>query len=313
MDYIELGRTGARVSAVGVGCGGHSRLGMRNGGDTAGAAGIVRRALDLGITFIDTAEGYGTEEAVGLGVRGRRDQAFVSTKTGPTFRNGGGPISAADLRDKVETSLTRLGTDRIDLFNLHGVGEPLYDHSVEVLLPELRRLQEQGKIRFLGITEAFGFRETDHRMLQRALPDAYFDVVMVGFNLLNPSARRTVFPLTQRHRIGTLIMFAVRRALSQKAALGELLQGLETQQLVPPGTAAEGLDFVARDPEVHSLVEAAYRFCRHEPGADVILTGTGNIAHLEENIASILAPKLPPQLHDRLTALFGEVDTVSGN
>jgi aryl-alcohol dehydrogenase-like predicted oxidoreductase len=312
MDYVELGRTGARVSVVGLGCGGHSRLGMTSGNDAAAAAEIVRGALDLGITFIDTAETYGTEEAVGHGLRGRRDQVFISTKTGPAFRDGGGLLSPDDLRKKVDASLQRLRTDWIDLFNLHGVVDAQYDHSVDVLLPELKRLQEQGKIRFLGVTEAFG-QETDHRMLQRALPDAHFDVVMVGFNLLNPSARRTVFPLTRSHRIGTLIMFAVRRALSRPDVLRDLLQRLETEKRVPPGTADEALEFVARDPDVRSLVEAAYRFCRHEPGTDVILTGTGKLAHLAENVTSILAPALPARLLDRLTALFGDVDTVAGN
>lgn len=311
MQHVVLGRTNARVSVVGLGCGGHSRLGMAYGHDVWAAADLVRGAIDLGISFIDTAENYGTEEAVGLGIANDRDAVFLSTKTGPARRDGT-LLSPQDLREKVEASLKRLRTDRIDLFNLHGVTEPLYNHSAEVLLPELLQLQEAGKIRFLGITEAFG-RETDHDMLHRALADSHFDVVMVGFSLLNPSARKTVFPLTRHKNIGTLIMFAVRRALSQQEALRELLQSLENNRLVPEGTADEGLSFLTRDPAVHSLVEAAYRFCRHEPGADVILTGTGQLEHLRENVSSILAPPLPQRLLDRLLAIFGNVDTVSGN
>jgi aryl-alcohol dehydrogenase-like predicted oxidoreductase len=311
MDYIELGRTGARVSVVGLGCGGHSRLGMTYGNDVNAAADVVRGAIDLGITFIDTAENYGTEEAIGRGIRGRCDAVFISTKASPAFRDGS-PLGVSDLRDKIDTSLKRLGTDHIDLFNLHGVADSLYDHSVEVLLPELKRQQAAGKVRYLGITEAFG-RETNHTMLQRAIPDAHFDVVMIGFNLLNPSARKTVFPLTRKHRIGTLIMFAVRRSLSRPDDLRELLASLETERLVPEGTAANALGFVTRDPDVHSLVEAAYRFCRHEPGADVILTGTGKLEHLKDNIASILAQPLPALIQDRLSRIFGDVATVSGN
>jgi aryl-alcohol dehydrogenase-like predicted oxidoreductase len=61
------------------------------------------------------------------------------------------------------------------------------------------------------------------------------------------------------------------------------------------------------------VVEAAYRFCRHEPGAHVILTGTGDPEHLKANVESILAPPLPPELLARLRAIFGRVDSVSGN
>jgi aryl-alcohol dehydrogenase-like predicted oxidoreductase len=138
---------------------------------------------------------------------------------------------------------------------------------------------------------------------------------MVGLNLLNPSARRRVFPLTMEHDIGTHIMFAVRRALSHREALKALVA-----RLVAAGEIAEGalnpddpLDFVAAHPGVKSMTEAAYRFCRHEPGAQVVLTGTGNAAHLEENLAAILAPPLPGDLAQRLSAVFGEVDSVSGN
>lgn len=316
MKFIELGRTGAQVSVAGLGCGGPSRLGLRHGASNAEAATVVRGALDLGVTFIDTAEAYGTEEAVGLGIRGRRDEVFISTKGSPVERGEdwreGALLSAAQLRAKVEASLSRLGTDRIDLYNLHGVAEAHYDHGVEVLLPELKRLQAEGKIRFLGLTEAFG-RETQHETLERAVIDAYFDVVMVGFNLLNPSARKTVFLHTQANRIGTLIMFAVRRALSRPEALHAVLDDLEAQGAVPPGTAKAGLAFVTEDPEVRSLVEASYRFVRHEPGADVVLTGTGSLVHLRENVAAILAPPLPDRLLDRLDVLFGGLASVSGN
>jgi aryl-alcohol dehydrogenase-like predicted oxidoreductase len=310
MDFVTLGRTGEKVSVVGLGCGGHSRLGMTRGASTDAAADIVRAALDLGVTFIDTAEAYGTEEAVGLGVAGRRDEVFISTKA--LIQRRDGRLDAPGLRGRVEKSLQQLATDRIDLFNLHGITLDQYEYCLDALLPELNQLQAEGKVRFLGITEHFD-ADLRHGMLGRAIADGQFDVVMVGFNLLNPSARRTVFPTTQEKRIGTLIMFAVRRALSQPQALRELLERLEADGAIPPGSAAEGLVFVERDPTVRSLVEAAYRFCRHEPGAEVILTGTGEIDHLRENVASILAPSLPTAIRERLSALFGDVCSVSGN
>jgi aryl-alcohol dehydrogenase-like predicted oxidoreductase len=304
------------VSVAGLGCGGASRLGMARGGDVGHAAGVVRRAIELGVTFIDTARAYGTEEAVGEGIRGHRDGLFLSTKVGPrrSAQRGGGPAEPADLVRALEDSLRRLGTDRIDLYNLHGVTAAEYDHCVRVLLPELRRQQAAGKIRFIGVTEMFG-GDTGHEMLARALPDDHFDVVMVGFNLVNPSARGRVFPLTLEHDVGTLIMFAVRRALSDPHALRGTVDALIARGELHPARIdrADPLGFLSEAPGVRSLVEAAYRFCRHEPGADVILTGTGDVAHLETNLAAIQAPPLPDDVLGRLESLFGAIDSVSGN
>jgi len=314
MQTVRLGRTNAQVSVAGLGCGGHSRLGMAQGADAHHAAGVVRRALDLGVTFIDTARAYGTEAAVGEGIAGRRDQVFLSTKASPRQGRDGALMTAAELAEGLEGSLRRLATDRVDVFHLHGVQPDQYDHCAQVLVPELKRQQAAGKIRFLGITEHFG-SDTGHTMLPRALEGDHFDVIMVGFNLVNPSARQRVFPLTRAHDVGTLIMFAVRRQLSDPAALREAVAGLIARGEVDGGQvdAADPLGFLRDRAGIGSVVEAAYRFCRHEPGADVILTGTGNVAHLEANLAAIQAPPLPAEIQTRLATLFGRVDSVSGN
>ena len=239
---------------------------MARGADTHQAAAVVRRAIELGVTFIDTARAYGTEEAVGEGIAGHRHEVFLSTKASPG--RGGALIGAADLAESLEGSLRRLGTDHVDVFHLHGVQPGQYDHCAAVLVPEMQRQQAAGKIRFLGITEQFG-GDTGHAMLPRALADGWFDVVMVGFNLVNPSARDRVFPLTRQFDVGTLIMFAVRRQLSDPAALRETVAGLiERGEVDADGLdPADPLGFLRDDPAIGSVVEAAYRFCRHEPGA----------------------------------------------
>lgn len=312
METTILGRTGLNVSVAGLGCGGHSRLGMAQGNDEAHASRVVEHAMGLGINFIDTARAYGTEQAVGRAVAGKRDQVVISTKS--SAGRGGELLSGDAVIESLELSLSRLQTDYIDVFNLHGVSLDQYAWVVKEILPALLRAQEAGKIRFLGITEGFG-RDTDHRMFQRALPDNHFDVIMVGFNLLNPSARHTVFPLTHEHSVATQIMFAVRRALSQTDALAELVAGLVERGEVDDAMIDrdDPLGFVARHPEVGSVVEAAYRFCRHEPGATVVLTGTGSTDHLDENVTSILAPPLPDEIQQQLASIFGKVDSVSGN
>jgi aryl-alcohol dehydrogenase-like predicted oxidoreductase len=312
MQTITLGRTGLEVSVAGLGCGGHSRLGMAKGKDVNHAADIVRAALDLGVTFIDTARAYGTEEAVGRGLKGRRDDAVISTKAGVGRR--GELVSAADMARYVDDSLAKLATDYVDIFLLHGLTLPQYEHATQVILPELRRQQEAGKVRFIGASEQFG-GDTGHALLARALADDPFDVVMVGFNLLNASARQRVFPLTMGKDVGTLIMFAVREALSHPDELRKVVGELIARGEVDPAKvdANDPLGFLAEAAGAPSVVEAAYRFCRHEAGANVILTGTGDAAHLKANVEAILAPPLPAEVLQRLDAIFGAVDSVSGN
>lgn len=308
MNYRDLGATGLRVSVVGLGCGGPSRLGQRDGKTTDHSVRLVRRALDLGVNFLDTAENYGTEEIVGAAIRGvPRDRVVVSTKK--IMPEPGDPDPAGTMRAGVEASLKRLGTDYVDVFHLHGVGDTRYDFAASVMAPVLTELRDAGKIRAVGITEEFPANPR-HEMLQRGLHDPWWDVVMVGFNLLNPSARRSVFPLTLEKGVGTLVMFAVRRALSQPASLVKLLREMEQRGLVEPGT---DLDFLTGNGCAETLAEAAYRFCVHEPGADVVLTGTGDEEHLEANIAAALKPPLPSEALERLEALFGDVDSVTGN
>lgn len=284
---------------------------MATGGSAAQAADVVRAALDLGIDFIDTARAYGTESAVGAALKGVRDRVVVSSKA--MVATGAGLIGAADLAASLEHSLTRLATDYIDIFHLHGVTAAQYPHCRDVLAPELQRQRAAGKIRYLGITERFS-DDTAHEMLQQALPDNLFDVVMVGFNLLNPSARKTVFPHTIARDVGTLIMFAVRRALHDDASAAAAVAGLLARGgIAATDVAVDGLTGLLRRGGVGSVVEAAYRFCRHEPGAHVVLTGTGSIDHLAHNVAAILAPPLPADVAAGLRQMFGSVDSVSGN
>ncbi len=313
MEYTTLGRTGIRVSVMGLGCGGHSRLGLAQGKGAENAVAIVRRALELGVNFIDTAESYGTEEAVGKALAGvPRDSYVLGTKAGVSWQ--GQPCSASDLRARLEASLKRLRVDHVDVYHLHGVTVEEYAHATNELVPEMQRLRQAGLIRHPGITERFA-ADPGHAMLERALQDDWFDVVMVGFNVLNQSARDRVFAVTKPRGIATLCMFAVRKALSQPAELRSVIADLVARGMVDPAHlgSREPLDFLLEPGVASTVPEAAYRFCRHEPGLDVILSGTGAVAHLEENARSINAPPLPSGALARLRNAFARVDCVSGN
>jgi aryl-alcohol dehydrogenase-like predicted oxidoreductase len=315
MELATLGRTGLEVSVAGLGCGGHSRLGLSNGGREDAAITVVHRALDLGINLIDTARIYGTEEVVGRALTGRRDEVILSTKAMPDVN--GELLSAERLRSSVEKSLTRLRTDHVDLFFLHGVGTEHLEHCRDVLAPELDRLREDGKVGFVAASEAFA-HDTTHEALTSALDagDDWFDVAMIGFNLLNPSARGRLLDATRASGIGVLVMFAVRRALSDPEVCRAVVTDLVAEGAVDPATVADlddPLGFLVHPDGAASVVDAAYRFARHEPGCDVVLTGTGNVDHLEENVRSITSGPLPEDDLERLRAMFGAVDSVSAN
>ncbi len=314
MQYTNLGRTVFRVSVAGLGCGGPSRLGLRNNAASeARAIGLVRQAMDLGVNFLDTAEAYGTEDVVGKAIASfPRNQWVISTKK--TLPPADHPDPEKEVQRGLEHSLKRLGTDYIDVYHLHGVEPKDYPFAAERLLPAMQKLRAQGKIRFIGVSEGF-VPDPSHQMLQRSLKEDRWDVVMVGFSLLNPSARKTVLPLTRKNHVGVLNMFAVRRALSQPERLRELCGELMRKGWVAPAgfNPDDPLDFVLNGSGVSSLPEAAYRFCRHEPGIDVVLTGTGNPDHLNANIEAILKPRLPEAALGRLAELFGNVTHLTGN
>jgi aryl-alcohol dehydrogenase-like predicted oxidoreductase len=312
MDQITLGQSGLRASRMGLGGGGHSQLGKRTGRPEHESVEIVRRALMLGINFIDTAEVYGTEEIVGQGIRGTpRDQVIVSTKKSMW---GDRPTTPAGLRAGIEQSLRRLGTDYVDIYHLHGLKLHQYDHALSTLVPEMCKLKAEGKLRAIGVTEAFD-SDRGHAMLQRAMTDDCWDIIMVGFNILNQSARDRVLRAAREKNIGVLGMFAVRAALSQPAKLKQTIQelldsGQLDRSLVDDPN--DPLGFLKREGVAPTVTEAAYRFARDEPGMHVVLSGTGNLAHLEENVASIQQPPLPAAIRQRLIRMFDGIDNVSG-
>ena len=314
MEYTILGRTGLKVSVTGLGCGGPSRLGLRDGSQSENKAmALVRQAIDLGVNLLDTAESYGTEAVVGKATAGiPRDRLVISTKKALPLQDHANP--EAEVRKGLEQSLKLLGTDYIDIYHLHGLEAKDYGFAKARLMPAMRRLRDQGKIRFIGVTEGF-VPDPSHQMLQQSLKDNLWDVVMIGFNLLNPSARQTLFPLTRENRVGVLNMFAVRRALSQPDRLKAIVSDLIHKGAIPrePINANELVEFILREGGTATLPEAAYRFCRHEPGVDVVLTGTGNREHLKSNVESILKPPLPKRVLEKLNELFGSVDYITGN
>jgi len=307
MEYTTLGRTGLKVSVAGFGCGGFSRLGLGTGKSEAEAVAIVREAFDLGVNLLDTAASYGTEKIVGAAINSvPRDQIVICTKA--PFSLGDGPEAATRVVAGLDNSLRMLGTDYIDVYQLHGISPQRYDLARDVLAPALLREKEKGKFRHLGITETAP-GDPEHNMVPRAVADGIWDVAMVAFHMMHQNGRTAVFPLTLKERVGTLLMFAVRNIFSRPERLAETMRELAESGDIPQELARskDPLGFLVHPGGAASLIDAAYRYVRHEPGVDVVLFGTGDSAHLRSNIASILGPPLPQQDRDRLAELFGHL------
>src|SRR3954447_20854348 len=176
MTYRRLGNSGLVVSVVGVGC---NNFGRKL--DADGTRAVVDAALDAGITLFDTADIYGTphgasEELLGAALKGRRDQVVLATKFGMDMQgiNGkdyGARGSRGYIVRAVEASLRRLGTDHIDLYQMH---TPDPATPIDETLSALNDLVRTGKVRYLGNSNFAGWQIADADWTARAAGQAPF-------------------------------------------------------------------------------------------------------------------------------------------
>ena len=306
MQYTTLGKTGLRVSVAGLGTGGFSRMGLKSGLNEDQSARLVLDAVELGVNFIDTAPPYGTEGVVGKALKHLpRDKVVVATKA---FIHRNDEWSTPErVLASLDNSLRLLGTDYVDVFNLHGIEAYEYDYALNTIAPVLVEQKRKGKIRHIGLTEN-PIVDFTNETLVRALNDPIWEVFMVGFHMMHQGARQNVFPLTQKNGIGTLIMFAVRSIFADPPRVAREIKALADKGLVDKSLASDDpLGFLVHPGGADSMIDAAYRFVRHEPGVDVTLFGTGNAEHLRANIASLLKPPLPEADRAKLVTLFGRL------
>ena len=308
MQTTTLGRTGLIVSRMGMGAGGPSRLGKRTGKTVAECADILRQAFDVGVNFVDTSDTYSTEPIIGQAMQGRdRSSIVISTKKSTRRKE----VTPKTIEENLNHSLRCLGTDYIDVYSLHGVVPQDYDYLVSDVYATLQKAREQGKIRFIGISEMFN-EDMTHLTLRQGLEDDLWDVVMVGFNILNQTAREAVLNKAIQNNVGVQIMFALRKALSHPKHLKDFVAHLiETGEVDPAEIDLQDpLGFL--EASTVSLPDAAYRFCRDEPGVHVVLSGTGNPAHLAANVASFDRPPLPAADVQHLQHIFRNVASTTG-
>ena len=307
MRYRSLGRTGLQVSLLSLGTGGPSQFGQTTGVGEVDAGRMLRRALELGVNFIDSSSQYGDSESLlGRILAGvPRDQYLISTKF-PSAIDERVP-AGEEVAASVEGSLMRLGIDEIDLLQFHGVIPELFEEVMENQLPTAIRLLEQGKCRSLGLSENYS-RDHHHEVVGRALDVEAIDAMMIAYSILSPSAEDLVFDHCLERKVGVIDMVAVRRGLSRPEHLRRRIQDAVERGVVdadcvdlsdPLGWLLEG--------HVTSLPSAGYKFAASHPAVATVLTGTSNIRHLEDNAAAVNGPPLSPEAMARIRRIFGRV------
>ncbi|MCC6179612.1 MAG: aldo/keto reductase [Chloroflexi bacterium] len=307
MEFRRLGRTNLNVSLVGLGSGGRSRLGQAHGLAQQDVTRIVRRALDLGINLIDTAPAYGESEALlGTALDGvSRESYSLCTKFMPV--QDGALMPSDALRTSLEESLRRLRTDRLEVLYLHGVRPEWHARVLERFREPLEQARRDGLIRFLGVTENFQ-DDHAHGALQAVLPLGLFDVIMVGYNVLSPAPAHHVLPRALADDIGVVIMCAVRGVLLRPERIREVVGEWKDQGILPRDAVPDHdpLGWLL-GPWADTIPAAAYKFAAAHPAVGCVLTGTGRLEHLEENVRAILGPGLPPDRIERAIATFAPV------
>lgn len=286
MSYRPLGSSGLMVSVVGVGC---NAFGTRIDGDRVAA--IVDAALEEGITLFDTADVYGTgasEELLGRALRGRRDDVVVATKFGSDMgaTNGadwGARGSRRYIRRAVEASLRRLGTDWIDLYQLH---RPCPVTPVEETLSALDELVAEGKVRYLGSSNFAAWQVVDADWTARELGTERFVSAQNKYSLADRRAEAELVPAAESVGVGILPYFPLAYGLlTGKYRRGE--PAPEGSRLAEPRLARrlEEADWDA--------IEAVERFAR-ERGLGVLDVAIGGLA-AQPAVASVIAGVTTPE------------------
>ena len=325
MELREFGRTGMRFSRLSYGAGAVGGLMVR--GSAAEREASIGRALDAGITYFDTAPAYGSglsETHLGQALRALKAAPFVGTKyrIAPEHR---GRLGAA-LAEGLEASLTRLGRDSVDLFQLHdplteaGGGNSISRAELEgELIPAMTKLREQGKVRFAGIT-ALG--ETAE--LKRVVASGAFQSAQIPFNLLNPTGLWPFPKGLPGHDFAGLLSHAVQNGVGVIAirilAGGALSGGVERHPVAMPkvapigsaasyeadAAAARRLLPLVQEGVAGSLAELALRFAvtPGELGSGTALIGTASQDELEQAIAAAEKGVLGQEVMDRIHALL---------
>lgn len=250
MEYRQLGRSGLSVSVAGLGA---NNFGRRNSLDESQA--IMDAAFDLGVNFIDTADGYGngsSESLLGKILQGRRHYFVLATKVGGSMPGVSERAKGSRhyIRWEVEQSLRRLQTDYIDLYYLHRP-DPLT--PVEETIRALDELIQEGKVRYLGNSNFTGWQIVESEWVARTLQSNRFIAAQNEFNLFNRSIEAEIIPACTAYGVGIVA--------SRPLAHGFLTGKYQRDEAPPEGTRLAVRGIQKRDHEFDQ-VDALIAFAR---------------------------------------------------
>lgn len=312
MEYRQLGRSGLRVSVIGLGGNTFGRY-----VDEQGTAAIVRQALDEGINFIDTADIYNagrSEEYLGAAMQGLRDQLLIATKVG--MRAGEGPNDTGSSRKRIiescEASLRRLRTDAIDLYQIHQFDPHT---TLEETLGALDDLVRAGKARYIGCSNYPAWRLVEALWVSDRHRLVSYVSVQPEYNLLQREVERSLVPACLRFGVGIIPYFPL--------AAGVLTGKYKPGEPPPEGTrgynnprfeprlrnetleAVQRLDAWAHE-RGHTVLELALAWLAARPEVSTIITGTTRPQQVAAN-AQAVEWRLSPEDIAELDAIVGDV------
>ena len=300
MEARYLGRTGLKVSAIGLGCWGIS--GEWGEVDHTQALATLRRAFELGVTFFDTADTYGrgrSEQIVREALSQQRDKIVIATKGGMNFYDGDKRLDFRPeyIQFALEQSLKRLGTDYVDLYQLHN---PEPQHLTDELFALLDRVREQGKIRHYGVS--LNSRREGFQLLGARRPAS----LQVIYNMLEQNAAGDVLPWAREHQVGIIARVPLSSGrLTGKFKPTQTFAQTDHRRKRPPEWIAEGIEhsrqlsYLVRDGR--TLAQAALQFVLAHPAVSVTIPGAKSPKQVEENISAASAPLLTPDELSRAT------------
>jgi aryl-alcohol dehydrogenase-like predicted oxidoreductase len=292
MDLRALGRTGVHVSPL---CLGTMMFGPWGNDDRAASTRIIHRALDAGINFVDTADVYSggvSEEIVGEALQGRRDAVFLATKffmpMDQDDPNSGGGSRRWIIRE-VENSLRRLGTDYIDLYQVHRPGA---DIDLDETLGALSDLVHQGKVRYIGSSSYSGSQIVEAQWVARKRNLQRFVTEQPPYSMLVRGVEEDVLPTALRHGMGTLTYSPLAGGWLSGRWRKESASS-PTSSARPPARfdmsdpanqrkldAVEKLALLAEESGV-TLIEMAVAFVINHPGVTAAIIGPRTMEQLE--------------------------------
>jgi L-galactose dehydrogenase len=303
MEFRTLGRTGLSVSVMGFGA---SPLGDVFGVvDMAEITSAVHCAIDNGINYFDVSPYYGkdalAEERLGKALEGGwRNRALLATKVGQY--NWGGvktnDYSERSVFDAVEGSLRRLRTDRIDVYQAHDIHFTTTEQVIGETLPAMRKLQAQGKIRYIGITDY------QLEILKTVLEHAEVDTVLTFCccNLIDTSFDAVLAPMTEAKRIGVINASPLHMGLLVDKPRQLLAYGQTHDNPLTRAVARAAALCAERGT---TLSDLAMRFAFAYPGTATVLSGLSKRRNVERNLAAV--GKTPdPDLLGRVRKLLVE-------